>query len=88
MNSKEFFRSDHEGPADTDPIPTQNFGDDMASLTLALVVVCAVGLAVESTRWLGVLCLALLIVLHPVLFTLLAFAAGGAYLFIQSRRNR
>lgn len=55
----------------------------MAAVTFALVVVCVAALSVESTRWLGLLCLGLLAVLHPILFTALLLIAGGAYLYIN-----
>lgn len=60
----------------------------MASLNLALVVVCVVALIVESTRWIGVLCLALLIVLHPILTTALLLIAGGVTLYLNFWRDR
>ena len=59
----------------------------MASLTLALLVVCVAALAVESTRWLGLLCLGFLAVLHPIIFTVLLLIAGGAYLYIYWRNR-
>ncbi len=57
----------------------------MAALTFGLLVVCLAALVVESTRWLGLLCLGLLAVLHPILFTVLLLIAGGAYLYIHWR---
>ena len=59
----------------------------MLSVTLALAVAGALGLAFESTRWLGVLCAALLGLLHPVPFLVLLLFAAGAFLFIQRRRS-
>ncbi len=59
----------------------------MASLTLALIVVCVVSLAADSTRWLGVLALALLVVVRPVLFAAMLVIAAGAYLYFQRRRD-
>lgn len=59
----------------------------MASLTLALIVVCVVALAVDTTRWLGVLALALLVVLHPVLSIVLLLIAVGMYLYFKPRRD-
>jgi hypothetical protein len=60
----------------------------MASLSLALIVVCAVALAVESTRWLGVLALALLVVLHPYVSLALLLIAAGVYLYFNHWRDR
>jgi ABC-type nitrate/sulfonate/bicarbonate transport system permease component len=59
----------------------------MLSVTLALGVAGALGLAFESTRWLGVLCAALLALLHPVPFLVLLPIAAGAFLFFQRRRS-
>jgi ABC-type nitrate/sulfonate/bicarbonate transport system permease component len=59
----------------------------MLSVTLALGVAGALGLAFESTRWLGVLCAALLGLLHPVPFLVLLPIAAGAFLFFQRRRS-
>ena len=59
----------------------------MLSVTLALGVAGALGLAFESTRWLGVLCAALLALLHPVPFLVLLLISAGAFLFIQRRRS-
>jgi ABC-type nitrate/sulfonate/bicarbonate transport system permease component len=53
----------------------------MLSVTLALGVAGALGLAFESTRWLGVLCAALLGLLHPVPFLVLLPTAAGVFLF-------
>jgi hypothetical protein len=52
-----------------------------------LGVAAALGLAFESTRWLGVLCAALLGLLHPVPFLVLLLISAGAFLFIQRRRS-
>lgn len=60
----------------------------MASVTLALIVVAVVALAVPSTRWLGVLALALLVVLHPVPFVLLLPLAVGAYMYLRFWSDR
>jgi hypothetical protein len=60
----------------------------MASLSLALIVVCAVALAVESTRWLGVLPPALLVVLHPKLSLTQRLIKAGAYLYFNHWRDR
>ena len=57
----------------------------MLSVTLALGVAGALGLAFESTRWLGVLCAALLGLLHPVPFLVLLPTAAGVFLFIRRR---
>ena len=61
----------------------------MASLTLALVVICAAGLSTSSTRWLGLLCLAVLVAMFPVMFLVLSLMAAGAFLFhlFIKRRN-
>ena len=66
----------------------------MLSVTLALGVAGALGLAFESTRWLGlalaalsVLCAALLGLLHPVPFPVLRTLAPGVFLFLQPRRS-
>lgn len=60
----------------------------MLSLTFALAVACALGLAFESTRWLGVACAALLGWRFPVpTVVLLLLAAGLAVLFNRSERS-
>ena len=80
------MRGNTMGSADTDLIPTQTtWRVLMASLTFALLVVCVAALAGESTRRLGLLCLGLLAVLHPILFTVLLLIAGGAFLYIHWR---
>ena len=60
----------------------------MLSVTLALGVAGALGLAFESTRWLGVLCAALLGLLHPVPFLVLLLLAAGAVWFFNRRRSK
>lgn len=57
----------------------------MLSVTLALGVAGSLGLAFESTRWLGVLCAALLGLLHPVPLLVLLPTAVGVFLFIRRR---
>ena len=59
----------------------------MASLTLALAVVCVAALSAESTRGIGVLALALLLGLHPYLTALVALCALGIYIYVRSRRK-
>lgn len=59
----------------------------MVSLNLALLVICAVALVADSTRWLGVLALALLVVLHPLLTVLLLLIGGGLYLYFKFWRR-
>jgi hypothetical protein len=80
-----YSRGWNQNRPNTDP---DEPGDVMASLTLALIVVCVVGLAVETTRWLGVLALALLVVLFPIPMALLSLIGGAAYLYFHRRRNR
>ena len=59
----------------------------MLSVTLALGVAGALGLAFESTRWLGVLCAALLGLLHPVPFLVLLLLAAGVFLFRRRSKS-
>ena len=60
----------------------------MLKITLALVVTTAISLAFASTRTFGVVGIAVLLLLHPVLTTALLLLAGvGFYLFhFQKRR--
>ena len=54
----------------------------MIKITLALVVTTALSLAFASTRTFGVVGIAVLLLLHPVLTTALLLLAGVAlYLF-------
>ena len=61
----------------------------MIGLTLALVVASLLSLAFDSTKWFGVAGVALLVFLHPLLFT--AFLAIGGVTFVcihfYSKRN-
>ena len=62
----------------------------MIGLTLALVVASLLSLAFDSTKWFGIAGVALLVFLHPLLFTAL-FAIGGVTFcfirFYQHQRN-
>ena len=90
LSSNKFSGSTDGDGSFTDPIPTRTLApveDRLASLTLALIVVCVAALASASTRGIGVLALALLVVLHPLLTCLGALTALGIHLFIQSRRK-
>ena len=72
------------------PIPflVHSLGVSMIKITLAFVVTTAICLASASTRLFGVVGIAVLILLHPVLITALLLLAGvGFYLFhFQKRR--
>ena len=60
----------------------------MTEITLAFVVTTAICLASASTRLFGVVGIAVLILLHPVLITALLLLAGvGLYLFHFQRRR-
>lgn len=90
MSSKKFSGSTDRDGSRAEPIPTRRIShpeDRLASLTLALIVVCVAALASASTRGIGVLALALLVVLHPLLTCLGALTALGIHLFIQSRKK-
>ena len=60
----------------------------MATLTLVLVGVCVLGLIAESTRGLGMICLALLIALHPKVFIALLVLAVIASIFNYRRNDK
>jgi len=55
----------------------------MGHITLALVVVACLGLVWPTTRQLGLLCVFVLSVIHPVLVLALIPILGGAFLFIN-----
>ena len=60
----------------------------METLTLVLTVVCVFGLIAESTRALGVICLALLIALHPKVFIALLIIAVIASISNHRRKDK
>ena len=70
------------------PFLVHSLGVSMTEITLAFVVTTAICLASASTRLFGVVGIAVLILLHPVLITALLLLAGvGFYLFhFQKRR--
>ncbi len=51
----------------------------MSSLTLALLVVAALGMSFSSTRQIGILSTAILCFLHPAIVILLILIAGSVY---------
>jgi hypothetical protein len=53
----------------------------MLDLTLALVVVAALGLSFSTTRQIGILSVAVLCFLYPALVVVLIFVGGGIYFF-------
>ena len=59
----------------------------MASLTVALVLGCALGLLVAGNRWLGILGAALLCFLFPVPFSIGLLVLGLAYLLFTHFGN-
>lgn len=59
----------------------------MASLTFALVAVFVVAMASATTRPVGLLCIALLVCLHPNFFAALLLIAGVACLYINWRNR-
>ena len=54
-------------------------------LTLALVVVAALGLCFSSTRQIGILSTAILCFLYPALVVVLIVAIGRAYFYHRQR---
>jgi hypothetical protein len=59
------------------------------SLTCALVATAVVGLAFATTRKIGLLCLAGLVLLHPIVLPgLVAVGGGVAYLSWRARVRR
>jgi len=50
-------------------------------LTLALVVVAALGLSFSSTRQIGILSTAILCFLYPALVVVLILVGGGIYFY-------
>ena len=55
----------------------------MLDLTLALVVVAALGLSFSTTRQIGILSIAVLCFLYPALVIALILMGGGIYLFFH-----
>jgi hypothetical protein len=57
----------------------------MCSLILALVLACVAGLLFAATRWLGILAVAVLCFLFPLVVTATVVVAGAAclYLFLK-----
>ncbi len=53
----------------------------MLDLTLALVVVAALGLSFSSTRQIGILGMAILCFIHPALVIVLILMGGGIYFY-------
>ena len=53
----------------------------MLDLTLALVVVAALGLSFSTTRQTGILSIALLCFIHPALVVVLILIGGGVYFY-------
>ena len=53
----------------------------MLDLTLALVVVAALGLSFSTTRQIGILSVALLCFLYPALVLVLILIGGGVYFY-------
>ena len=56
-------------------------------MTFALCIAAVLGLAFESTRWLGVLCSYLLALRYPFPFLVLLLISAGAYLYVHQRRD-
>ncbi|MFZ2218866.1 MAG: hypothetical protein WAV85_09310 [Rhodoferax sp.] len=56
----------------------------MLDLTLALVVVAALGLSFSTTRQIGILSVAVLCFIYPALVIVLILIGGGVYFY----RNR
>lgn len=54
-------------------------------LTLALVVVAALGLSFSSTRQIGILSTAILCFLYPALVIVLMVVGGGIYFYHRQR---
>ena len=55
----------------------------MIGLTLALVVASLLSLAFDSTKWFGVAGVALLVFLHPLLFTALLLLGAATFCLIR-----
>ena len=53
----------------------------MLDLTLALVVVAALGLSFSTTRQIGILSVAVLCFIHPALVLVLILVGGGVFLY-------
>lgn len=59
----------------------------MTTVTIVLIFATLICLAIDTTRWLGVVGLAMLFYLHPlIVFALLIL--GGAALYFIHRHNR
>ena len=56
----------------------------MFDLTLALVVVAALGLSFSTTRQIGILSVALLCFLYPALVIVLILIGGGIYIYTRN----
>lgn len=60
----------------------------MIGVTLVLVVATLLGLAFDTTKWIGVAGVALLFYLHPLLFTVLFVLGGVAFFLIRYHKRR
>lgn len=73
-------------PANTDPIPTPlEKGASLIAIASALLAASLVGLLFESTRWIGIACMAALLLLYPLAFLVFVLVGGGALYFIYFR---
>ena len=57
----------------------------MFDLTLALLVVAALGLSFSTTRQIGILSIALLCFIYPALVLLLILIGGGVFFYQRQR---
>ena len=57
----------------------------MLDLTLALVVVGALGLSFSTTRQIGILSIAVLCFIYPALVLVLILIGGGVYFYQRQR---
>ncbi len=55
----------------------------MSILLTVLLVVTLIAFAIPSTRWIGLICVALLIYLQPALTLLALTLLGGAFFYLN-----
>ena len=72
------------------PIPflVHSLGGSMTEITLAFVVTTAICLSSAPTRLFGVVGIAVLILLHPVLITALLILAGVSFYLFHFQKRR
>lgn len=87
LSGNEFFRAAFpQGAKPTENRPRRH-REPMPSLVLALLAGTCLALVFDSTRWLGVLGAAVLAVLYPVPFTIVATVVTVALLYFHHFRG-